>query len=140
MLDSRLAEGGDAVRRRRACQDCEARFTTFERAETRIPQVVKSDGRREAFDEGKLRTGLERAFEKRPVSGEEVDALIREIERRLVQSGERELPSRTIGEWVMEALRQRDEVAYVRFASVYRRFEDVNAFRDELERLGHSEG
>ena len=139
VLDSRLAEGGDAVRRRRACQDCEARFTTFERAETRIPQVVKSDGRREPFDEAKLRTGLERAFEKRPVSGEEVDALIREIERRLVQSGERELPSRTIGEWIMEALRERDEVAYVRFASVYRRFEDVNAFRDELERLGHNE-
>jgi len=137
--DSRLAEGGAAVRRRRACQDCGARFTTFERAEMRMPQVVKGDGRREAFSEDKLSTGLKRALEKRPVDSETVEGVVRDIERRLMQSGEKEIPSREIGEWVMEALRGLDKVAYVRFASVYRRFEDVNAFRDELDRLNRGE-
>jgi len=133
--DSRLAEGGGAVRRRRICRACGARFTTFERAELRLPQVVKGDGRREAFSEDKLLTGLQRALEKRPVASETVERTVRDIERRLMQSGEKEIPSREIGQWVMEALRDLDEVAYVRFASVYRRFEDVNAFRAELERL-----
>jgi transcriptional repressor NrdR len=137
--DSRLAEGGAAVRRRRACQDCGARFTTFERAEMRMPQVVKGDGRREAFNEDKLFTGLKRALEKRPVDSETVEGVVRDIERRLMQSGEKEVPSREIGEWVMEALRGLDKVAYVRFASVYRRFEDVNAFRAELDRLNKGE-
>lgn len=137
--DSRLAEGGAAVRRRRACQDCGARFTTFERAEMRMPQVVKGDGRREAFSENKLATGLKRALEKRPVDSETVEGVVRDIERRLMQSGEKEIPSVRIGEWVMEALRDLDQVAYVRFASVYRRFEDVNAFRAELDRLNRGE-
>jgi len=137
--DSRLAEGGAAVRRRRACQDCGARFTTFERAEMRMPQVVKGDGRREAFSEDKLSTGLKRALEKRPVDSETVEGVVRDIERRLMQSGEKEIASRQIGEWVMEALRGLDQVAYVRFASVYRRFEDVNAFRAELDRLNKGE-
>ena len=137
--DSRLAEGGAAVRRRRACQDCGARFTTFERAEMRMPQVVKGDGRREAFNEDKLFTGLKRALEKRPVDSETVEGVVRDIERRLMQSGEKEIASRQIGEWVMEALHGLDKVAYVRFASVYRRFEDVNAFRAELDRLNKGE-
>jgi transcriptional repressor NrdR len=137
--DSRLAEDGAAVRRRRACQDCGARFTTFERAEMRMPQVVKGDGRREAFSEQKLSNGLKRALEKRPVDSESVEGAVRDIERRLMQSGEKEIPSRQIGEWVMEALRGLDKVAYVRFASVYRRFEDVNAFRAELDRLNKGE-
>ncbi|MFP4606994.1 MAG: transcriptional regulator NrdR [Thiohalospira sp.] len=138
--DSRLAEGGAAVRRRRACQACGARFTTFERAEMRLPQVVKGDGRREPFSEDKLRAGLMRALEKRPVASEAVEGVVQDIKQRLMQSGEKELPSRRIGEWVMEALRGLDEVAYVRFASVYRRFEDVNAFRAELDRLNREEG
>ncbi|MEF8793875.1 transcriptional regulator NrdR [Thiohalorhabdus sp.] len=137
--DSRLAEGGATVRRRRACQDCGARFTTFERAEMRMPQVVKGDGRREAFSEDKLATGLKRALEKRPVDSETVEGVVRDIERRLMQSGEKEIPSGRIGEWIMEALRDLDQVAYVRFASVYRRFEDVNAFRAELDRLNRGE-
>ena len=128
------------MRRRRVCQDCGARFTTFERAELRMPQVVKGDGRREAFSEDKLFTGLQRALEKRPVASETVERVVRDIERRLMQSGEKEIPSREIGEWVMEALRELDEVAYVRFASVYRRFEDVNAFRAELDRLHRDDG
>ena len=133
--DSRLAEDGAAVRRRRACQACGARFTTFERAELRLPQVVKGDGRREPFSEDKLRAGLMRALEKRPVASESVEGVVRDIERRLTQSGDKEIPSREVGEWVMEALRALDEVAFVRFASVYRRFEDADAFRAELERL-----
>ncbi len=133
--DSRLAEAGGAVRRRRVCQACGARFTTFERAELRMPQVIKGDDRREAFSEEKLFTGLQRALEKRPVASETVEQVVRNIEQRLVQSGEKEIFSREIGEWVMEALWDLDEVAYVRFASVYRRFEDVNAFRAELDRL-----
>ena len=133
--DSRLAEEGAAVRRRRACQECGARFTTFERAETRLPQVVKGDGRREPFSSDKLLAGLTRALEKRPVSHDAVEGVAHDIERRLMQSGEKEIPSRQIGEWVMDALKELDEVAYVRFASVYRRFEDANAFRAELDRL-----
>ena len=138
--DSRLAEGGAAVRRRRACQICGARFTTFERAaELRLPQVVKSDGRREPFSEDKLLTGLNRALEKRPVASETIEGVVHDIKRRLMQSGEKEVPSRRIGEWLMEALRALDEVAYVRFASVYRRFEDAAAFRAELDRLHRGE-
>lgn len=105
----------------------------------RMPQVVKGDGRREAFSEDKLATGLKRALEKRPVDSETVEGVVRDIERRLMQSGEKEIPSVRIGEWIMEALRELDQVAYVRFASVYRRFEDVNAFRAELDRLNRGE-
>ncbi|MBL8299569.1 MAG: transcriptional repressor NrdR [Rhodanobacteraceae bacterium] len=135
VIDSRLAEDGAAVRRRRECPGCGERFNTFETAEIKLPAIVKSDGRREAFDENKLRVGVERALQKRPVSRDAVDDVLRNILRNLRQVNEREIASRRIGEWVMEELRRIDSVAYVRFASVYRRFEDVHAFREEIERL-----
>ncbi len=135
VIDSRLSEEGDSVRRRRECEVCGERFTTFERAELRLPQVIKSDGRREAFNETKLRTGLSRALEKRPVDAEAVEAMIGRLRHKLIASGEREVPSRRIGEWVMDELKEIDPVAYVRFASVYRSFEDVDAFREEVQRL-----
>lgn len=135
VIDSRLTEEGDSVRRRRECEVCGERFTTFERAELRLPQVIKSDGRREAFLEDKLRAGLARALEKRPVDAEAVEAMVGRIRHRLIASGERELPARRLGEWVMEELKEIDPVAYVRFASVYRSFQDVDAFREEIQRL-----
>lgn len=135
VIDSRLTEEGDSVRRRRECEVCSERFTTFERAELRLPQVIKSDGRREAFNEAKLRAGLSRALEKRPVDAEAVEAMLGRIRHKLIASGDRELPSRRIGEWLMEELREVDPVAYVRFASVYRSFQDVDAFREEVQRL-----
>ncbi|MFL6623450.1 MAG: transcriptional regulator NrdR [Sulfurifustaceae bacterium] len=135
VIDSRLTEEGDAVRRRRECEVCRERFTTFERAELRLPQVIKSDGRREPFVEAKLRAGLSRALEKRPVTAEAVEAMVGRVRHKLIACGEREIPSRRIGEWVMEELKEIDPVAYVRFASVYRSFEDVDAFREEVQRL-----
>lgn len=135
VIDSRLGEDGDSVRRRRECEVCGERFTTFERAELRLPQVIKSDDRREAFNEAKLRTGLSRALEKRPVDAEAIEAMIGRIRHKLIVSGEREVPSRRIGQLVMDELRETDPVAYVRFASVYRSFEDVDAFREEVQRL-----
>jgi transcriptional repressor NrdR len=135
VIDSRLSPEGDRVRRRRACSDCGARFTTYEVAELAMPQIIKQDSRREPFQEDKLRAGMMRALEKRPVSAEQIEQSIRRIERRARTSGERELSSRQFGEWVMEELRLLDSVAYVRFASVYRSFQDVNAFREEIERL-----
>jgi len=135
VIDSRLFNEGDQVRRRRECTRCHERFTTYESAELTLPRVVKQDGSRVPFDEGKLRNGFLRALEKRPVGTEELEDALGRIRRRLLSSGEREIPSRTIGEWVMEELRGLDQVAYVRFASVYRKFEDVNAFREEIERL-----
>lgn len=135
VVDSRLSEDGDSVRRRRECEVCGERFTTFERAELRLPAVIKSDGRREAFNEEKLRSGLARALEKRPVETDAVEKLIGNIRHKLRASGERELASRQIGEWVMEELKELDPVAYVRFASVYRSFEDLNAFHEEVQRL-----
>ena len=135
VIDSRLSPEGDRVRRRRTCADCGARFTTYEVAELAMPQIIKQDNRREPFRGEKLRAGMMRALEKRPVSAEEIEEAIRRIERRARISGERELPSRQFGEWIMEELRKLDEVAYVRFASVYRSFQDVNAFREEIERL-----
>lgn len=135
VIDSRLADDGDSVRRRRECEVCRERFTTFERAELKLPQVIKSDGRREPFSEDKLRTGLSRALEKRPVDAEAVEALIARIRHKLTAGGDRELASRQIGEWVMEELKELDPVAYVRFASVYRSFQDLNAFSEELRRL-----
>ena len=135
VIDSRLADEGDAVRRRRECLACQERFTTFEHAELRLPQIIKSDGRREPFNEGKLRGGLRRALEKRPVDAEQIDAIVAFVRRSLLASGEREIPSREIGEWIMDQLRRLDKVAYVRFASVYRSFQDLNAFREEVERL-----
>lgn len=135
VVDSRLASEGDQVRRRRECSACGERFTTYETAELVMPRLVKSDGTREPFDEQKLRTGMQRALEKRPVSVEDVEAAISRIKKRLQASGERELPARQLGEWVMDELRDLDQVAYVRFASVYRSFEDVSAFREVIDGL-----
>ena len=135
VIDSRLSEDGSSVRRRRECEVCRERFTTFERAELRLPQLIKSDGRREPFSEDKLRGGMTRALEKRPVDAAAVDKAIGHIRQKLLASGDREVSSRQIGEWVMEELKQLDAVAYVRFASVYRSFQDVEAFREEVQRL-----
>lgn len=135
VVDSRLSGEGDQVRRRRQCVVCRERFTTFETAELSLPRLVKRDGSRAPFDSGKLRAGMLRALEKRPVSTEQLDAAIGRIQRRLMASGESEVPSLRVGELVMDELRQLDQVAYVRFASVYRQFQDVAAFREEIERL-----
>jgi transcriptional repressor NrdR len=135
VIDSRLANEGDSVRRRRECVTCGERFTTFEMAELVMPRIVKQDGTREPFNEEKLRSGMQRALEKRPVGTEAVEASVNRIMHRLRATGDREVPARKVGEWVMAELLDLDEVAYVRFASVYRRFQDVNAFREEIERL-----
>ena len=135
VVDSRVTEDGLQIRRRRECPGCNARFSTYETAEIKLPQIVKRDGRREPFNEQKLRGGLARAFEKRAVSIETIDRVIDVVMRKLRTSGEREVPAGKIGEWMMEELKRIDQVAYVRFASVYRRFEDVQAFREEVERL-----
>jgi transcriptional repressor NrdR len=140
VIDSRLVAEGDSVRRRRECQTCGERFTTFETAELVMPRVVKSDGTREPFNEEKLRRGLQRALEKRPVSIEDIDSALNHIMHRLRSTGERELPSRVVGEEVMQELRKIDGVAYVRFASVYRDFQDVSEFQDEIRRLKAASG
>tara|TARA_B110000503_G_C7142782_1_gene411629 strand:- start:108 stop:527 length:420 start_codon:yes stop_codon:yes gene_type:complete len=129
-----VAEGGQ-VRRRRECLSCQERFTTYELAELLMPRVIKSDDTREPFDEGKLRSGLLRALEKRPVDMERIEEAISHIKHELRATGEREVTSRMIGEQVMRQLRELDEVAYVRFASVYRSFQDLSEFRAELDRL-----
>ncbi len=135
VIDSRLSGDGDQIRRRRECQSCRERFTTYETAELNLPRVVKRDGRREPFAENKLRNGILHALERRPVETDLIEAAIARITRRALTLGEREVKSRQIGEWAMEELRGLDQVAYVRFASVYRSFEDVQAFRDLIERL-----
>ena len=135
VIDSRLVADGGQVRRRRECLTCGERFTTFETAELVMPRIVKSDGSREPFDDAKLRAGMLRALEKRPVSMEDLEASITRIGHRLRATGERELPARELGELVMEELRQLDDVAYVRFASVYRSFQDISDFRAEVDRL-----
>ena len=135
VIDSRLAGEGRQVRRRRECLNCAERFTTFETPELVAPRLVKRDGRREPFDEGKLRTGMARALEKRPVAVEAMEAAIQRIVHRLQTMGEREIPSSRLGDLVMEALRDLDEIAYVRFASVYRSFQDVTEFEEEIQRL-----
>ncbi len=135
VIDSRLTEDGTTVRRRRECPQCGERFNTFETAELKLPALIKSDGRREAFDERKLSTSFARALQKRPVASDAVASAVRAVMHGLRTSGERELPSRHVGELVMRELKQLDQVAYVRFASVYRRFEDVHAFREEIEKL-----
>lgn len=138
VIDSRLVAEGDQVRRRRECLECGERFTSFESAELVLPRVIKSNGNRQPFDEDKLRSGILRAIEKRPVSLETVDLTINGIKHKLRATGEREVPTRAVGELVMEALRELDDVAYVRFASVYRSFQDINEFKDEIDRL-HSD-
>ncbi len=135
VTDSRLAAEGQQIRRRRECLACGERFTTFETAELVMPQVVKSDRTREPFVEAKLRSGMQKALEKRPVGNDAIDAAVAHISHKLRSLGEREVPARLIGELVMEELRHLDEVAYVRFASVYRSFQDVEAFHDEIARL-----
>jgi len=128
VVDSREAQDGQATRRRRECLGCERRFTTYERSEESLPALVKKDGRREAFDRRKVLEGLRRACQKRPVSQERIDEMATRVERRLQETGEREVPSSAVGELVMEMLRAEDPVAYVRFASVYRDFRDVGEF------------
>ena len=135
VIDSRLANEGDQIRRRRQCLSCDERFTTYETAELAMPRIVKTDGSRENFAESKLRAGLLRALEKRPVSMEDVESAIARIKHRLLAAGEREVASRRVGEIVMDELRRLDQVAYIRFASVYLSFEDVSAFRDMIERI-----
>jgi transcriptional repressor NrdR len=139
VIDSRLANEGASIRRRRECVSCAERFTTFETAELVYPHIIKHDGTREPFNEDKLRRGMLRALEKRPVDINAIEASIDRIKHRLHVSGEREIRSRELGEYVMDELRALDEVAYVRFASVYRRFQDVNAFREEIDRLRNPE-
>jgi len=135
VIDSRLFEEGTQVRRRRECPNCEGRFTTYERAQLLMPYVLKRSGTPEPFDEDKLRRGIEHAIFKRPVTPEAVDHAIENVLRKLRAENEREVPSMRIGEWVMDELRDLDHVAYVRFASIYRSFEDVNAFREEIAKL-----
>jgi len=139
VIDSRLAGEGDSVRRRRECVACKERFTTFETAELNLPRVVKSDGVREPFWEEKLSAGVLRALEKRPVNSEDIDAALSRIKKRLLSLGEREIPSMKIGELVMDELENLDHVAYVRFASVYKSFEDINAFREVIDALEKEE-
>jgi transcriptional repressor NrdR len=140
VIDSRLVAEGGQVRRRRQCLSCSERFTTYEAAELLMPRVIKRDGTREPFEEGKLRAGLQRALEKRPVSVEQIEAAITQIKHGLQTTGEREVPSRLIGERIMAKLRDLDEVAYVRFASVYRSFQDISEFRAELDKLESKAG
>ena len=135
VIDSRLVADGGQVRRRRECVSCRERFTTYEAAELVMPRVIKQNGSREPFDEDKLRSGLQRALEKRPVAVEKVESELAQIKNRLRATGERELDSRVLGELVMEALKRLDQVAYVRFASVYRSFEDLSEFRDAIASL-----
>jgi transcriptional repressor NrdR len=133
--DSRLSAGGEVTRRRRECEGCERRYTTYERVEEVLPLVVKRDDRREVFDRMKILSGLRRACEKRPVSEELLEKVVDRIERELVDAGDKEVPSTHIGEKVMRQLKDLDQVAYVRFASVYRSFKDIREFMDELSTL-----
>lgn len=140
VTDSRLVADGDQVRRRRQCASCQERFTTYETAELIMPRVVKSDGSRETFNESKLRAGMLRALEKRPVSAEAIEAAVERIRQSLRARGDREVNARDIGEAVMKALSNLDQVAYIRFASVYRKFQDLDEFRAEIDRLSQDPG
>ena len=135
VIDSRIVGEGEQVRRRRECETCSERFTTYESAELSLPRVIKRDGTRETFNESKLRTSIQQALQKRPVASDRIEAALSRIQQNLTQRGEREMRSREVGELVMAELRDLDQVAYVRFASVYRSFQDVNDFREEIERL-----
>jgi len=135
VVDSRLGGDSDQVRRRRECLECEERFTTYETAEVNLPRVIKARGNREPFSEQKLYAGFQKALEKRPVSVESMEAAVARIKHRALVAGEREVDARLVGEWVMDELRKLDQVAYIRFASVYRSFEDVAAFREVIEKL-----
>ncbi|BBP03381.1 transcriptional repressor NrdR [Sulfuriferula plumbiphila] len=133
VVDSRLSEAGDSIRRRRRCTSCDKRFTTYETIELRLPQVIKSNGVRQEFSQEKLHEGFRRALHKRPVPTEYVDAAIGRIVKQVLSLGERELPARQIGEMVMNELKRLDKIAYIRFASVYKSFQDVGDFRDVLK-------
>lgn len=135
VVDSRVSEPGDSIRRRRRCLDCQKRFTTYETVELRLPQVVKTNGNRSDFDVSRIRVGFQRALHKRPVPTEYVDAAIDRIRQQVLSLGEREIPSRQIGEMVMAELHKLDKVGYIRFASVYRSFQDVSDFRDALREV-----
>jgi len=135
VIDSRESQEGAVIRRRRECLACQRRFTTYERVEELLPLIVKKDGRREAYDRDKLISGLKKACEKRPVSMEQIEQLVNGVERRLQEMGEKEVPSAALGEKVMSRLQELDEVAYVRFASVYRSFRDISEFMTELKDL-----
>jgi len=135
VVDSRVSEEGERIRRRRRCPACDKRFTTYETVELRIPQVVKANGTREPYDEEKVRTGFMRALHKRPVPTEYVDAAVERITQKLLSLGEREIASRRVGEMVMRELYKLDKVAYIRFASVYKDFQDVADFRDVLKEV-----
>ena len=135
VIDSRASEDGATIRRRRECEACGERFSTLETIEIKLPAIIKSDGRRDTFDARKLRAGFDKALQKRPVSEEQIESAVRAVIHQMRMSGERELPSRRIGEFVMAELRKLDHVGYVRFASVYRSFEDVADFREEIEML-----
>jgi len=135
VVDSRLSKDGEAIRRRRECLKCERRFTTYEHVEQRQPMVIKKDGRREALDRQKILAGLKKACEKRPIGMDALDAIAHRIEKRFQENGETEIPSQAIGEEVMAELHRLDQVAYVRFASVYREFKDLNQFMDQLKDL-----
>lgn len=135
VVDSRQSEDATTIRRRRECEKCGRRFTTYERIELVPLMVIKKDETRQTFDINKLRAGIVKACEKRPVSLEQIEGLVRDIERRLYAQSDSEITSRMIGEWVMDGLKAMDEVAYVRFASVYRQFRDIQSFRDELNKL-----
>ena len=139
VIDSRLVAEGEQVRRRRQCQSCDERFTTYESAELLMPRVVKQDGSREPFNDDKLRAGVARALEKRPVSIEQIEAAINRVKYQLRATGEREIKSLVVGEEMMKELRKLDEVAYVRFASVYRSFQDLKEFQQEIDRLSKDE-
>ena len=135
VIDSRISKDGDAIRRRRECLGCGKRFTTYEFVEEVLPMVVKKDGRREPFDRTKIRSGIKKACEKRPISMETINSVADDIERWVQEQGDAEVPSSVIGARVMAALHKLDEVAYVRFASVYRSFKDINEFMSELSEL-----
>jgi len=135
VIDSRVNDDGQAIRRRRRCSACDKRFTTFETADVRMPQVVKQNGKREEFSLDKLRQGFSRALHKRPVATELVEEALRRIHQKVLGRGEREIESLRVGEMVMEELRRLDKVAYVRFASVYRSFQDIDDFRDVIRDL-----
>lgn len=139
VIDSRLVSDGAQVRRRRQCTQCQERFTTFEQAELVMPRVIKTTGSREPFNEEKLRNGMLRALERRPVGIDQIENALHQIKSKLRATGERELESQFVGNLVMDELKQLDKVAYIRFASVYRAFEDVEEFGKEIARLGRSE-
>ncbi len=135
VVDSRLVGDSDQVRRRRECTECEERFTTYESAELNLPRIIKSRGNREPFSDNKLQAGFQKALEKRPVSVEAIDDSVSRVKHRCLVAGDREIDARQVGEWVMEELQLLDEVAYIRFASVYRQFEDAAAFREAIDTL-----